>query len=225
MLHTHLKAARPRNAAMTHERYVAAVAALAIARLSPEEAELASKIKLAYGSGPNGTRGVTYFGSWKGQGEDGARPFVEVCAFGEQDWIQLAGTTIHELGHVLAGPGAGHSKAWHAACARLGLRCVLAAGHAYMLANFAPGLREAIEALPKPVDGLPANLASGIGKFMKFRPCGAGHGTRGGKSRGAGSGSRLRLWACECVPPVKVRVASDAFAAHCDHCGAAFGAR
>jgi hypothetical protein len=49
-----------------------------------------------------------------------------------------------------------------------------------------------------------------------------GVGTKGGKSRGKGSGSRLRLWQCECERPVKVRVASDDFRAHCDECGAAF---
>ena len=33
-------------------------------------------------------------------------------------------------------------------------------------------------------------------------------------------GSRYRLWECAC--PVKVRVASDTFAAHCDLCGGPF---
>jgi hypothetical protein len=47
-------------------------------------------------------------------------------------------------------------------------------------------------------------------------------GVRGGKSRGAGSGSRLRLWTCDCQKPVKVRVASDNFRATCDLCGHPF---
>jgi len=37
-----------------------------------------------------------------------------------------------------------------------------------------------------------------------------------------GSGSRLRLWVCDCAKPVKVRVSSDDFRAHCDLCNAAF---
>ena len=35
-------------------------------------------------------------------------------------------------------------------------------------------------------------------------------------------GSRLRLWECKCPRPVKVRVASEDFEAHCDRCAAPF---
>lgn len=35
-------------------------------------------------------------------------------------------------------------------------------------------------------------------------------------------GSRLRLYQCRCSPPVKVRVASDSFAAVCVYCDAMF---
>jgi len=45
---------------------------------------------------------------------------------------------------------------------------------------------------------------------------------RGSKSRGAGSGSRLRLWICDCQKPVKVRVASDDFRATCGLCAQPF---
>jgi hypothetical protein len=44
----------------------------------------------------------------------------------------------------------------------------------------------------------------------------------GGRSRGKGSGSPLRLYHCGCEPPVKVRVASDELRAHCDLCGKPF---
>ena len=54
----------------------------------------------------------------------------------------------------------------------------------------------------------------------KPRPCSAGAGTRGGTSRGKGSGSLMRLWECACTPkPVKVRVAT------CDLCHASFKRR
>jgi hypothetical protein len=53
-------------------------------------------------------------------------------------------------------------------------------------------------------------------------PCRQGIGTRGGCSRGIGSGSRLRLWICNCNPPVRVRVARDAFRAVCQDCRCAF---
>lgn len=56
----------------------------------------------------------------------------------------------------------------------------------------------------------------------RLRPCPLGIGTRGGKSRGAGSGSRLRLWVCGCDEPVKVRVASDDFRATCERCASSF---
>lgn len=212
----------------THEEYVHAVARLAIDHLQdPAEKARASAIKLVYGSGPAGTRGVTFFGSWAhkpagGEEQPASVPFVEICAFGQEGWTQIAGTTIHELGHVVAGPGCGHGKEWHAACARLGLRAVRAAGTDYKPAMFAPALREAIAALPLPEEGAPQRLAAFFGRNVTLKPCGAGIGTRGGKSRGAGSGSRLRLYTCECEPPVRVRVASDAFRAHCDHCSAPF---
>lgn len=209
----------------THESFIAAVAALAARRLPEEERKLVESIKLVYGAGETGLRGVTYYNRWNPAAKVEA-PFVEICAFGQENWIQVAGTTIHELGHVITGPGAGHNKAWRESCERLGLRLARAAGHHYTWAGFAPDLREAIAALPKPDDGEPVNALSqmlgGMFAGRRMRACPMGIGTRGGKSRGVGSGSRLRLYECECSPPVKVRVASDAFAAHCDHCSSPF---
>lgn len=212
---------------VTHEQFVNAVAALAIGRIDDAEsrAKLAA-IKLVYGAGQAGLRGVTYYQRWQNGDPNQAAPFVEVCAMGEESWIQLAGTTIHELGHVLAGFGAGHGPDWKAACERLGLRRIKAAGTNYCLANFDPGLRLAIAALARPSDGQPVSPLSALfpaglgGKAFRIKPCGAGIGVRGGKSRGIGSGSRLRLWQCSCG--CKVRVASDDFAAVHTPCGEAF---
>jgi hypothetical protein len=55
---------------------------------------------------------------------------------------------------------------------------------------------------------------------LKLRPCSAGVGTKGGKSRGAGSGSRLRKFTCGCG--VIARVGRDEFNATCGDCGTAF---
>lgn len=217
----------------THESYVQAVAALVTARLNKGDRAKLDGVKLVYGAGAKGLRGVTYYGRWQGPGDVKANPFVEVCAFGQEDWVQLAGTTIHELGHVLAGWEAGHGNGWKEACARLGLRNAQAAGHAYQLECFEDDVREGLEAIPKPEDGSPVDaliqgLAGGAaGKRFRAGPrgCAAGVGTRGGKSQGVGSGSRYRLYSCECVPAVKVRHAGDALQAKCLCCKGLFTKR
>ena len=90
-----------------------------------------------------------------------------------------------------------------------------------MLSGFDGPLRLAIAALDKPDDGAPVQSFGALLGAIKLRPCGAGVGTRGGKSRGVGSGSRMRLFECECVPPVKVRSARDDLNWACGDCGAA----
>lgn len=227
---------------MTHLEYVQAVRDIVVTRLNAEEQATIARATLVYGAG-SGTnaRGLTFYGAWtcaSGKcehqgGEHGTPParadLVEICAFGEDSLVQLAGTTIHELAHVLAGVGHGHDKAWAAACVKLGLRRCKAAGTHYVPALFSPDIRERIAALPAPSDGsprslvnlgfvaIPLNLQGKIGA----RGCTAGQGARGGKSHGKGSG-RMRKYVCGCEHPVIVRVARDDFAAHCDHCGEPF---
>lgn len=215
---------------MTHELYVRAVASLAIARLNADERSVCEAVKLTYGAGPDGVRGITYYSRWKGGNlpvDNAPRPFVCVCATGQESWTQLAGTTIHELAHVLAGCGAGHGPDWHKACERLGLRRVKAAGTSYKRAMFAPDLRLAVAALPLPADGAPVIDLSSLAILgvspASLRPCQAGIGTRGGKSRGKGSGSRNGLWVCACETPAKVRAArSSGFDATCNKCASPF---
>ena len=205
----------------THLQYIKQIASLASANLSADER---SKIdaQITYSMGKPGLRGVTYYGAWQ-NGSPNPVPFVEVCAAGEENDVQLAGTTIHELAHVLAGHTAGHGKDWKAACRTLGLRCPKAAGTVYRMAQFAPALRNQIAQLISPSDGKPVGM---IGRHqigtVKPKPCPLGTGTRGGKSRGKGSGSRLRRYVCGCNPPVIVRVSRDNFHAHCDICTEAF---
>jgi hypothetical protein len=94
-----------------------------------EDAAKIRRIKLAYGFGQPGLRGVTIYSRWaNGHGPQDADPFVEICAAGEESIVQLAGTTVHELAHVVAGWEAGHGNGWKETCERLGLRCVKAAG-------------------------------------------------------------------------------------------------
>ncbi len=220
----------------THELFIHAVRdiVIAAARAKGEiDAELLDRLahaKLLYGIGDGSYRGVCHYGAWKNG--VGNVDVVEIAASAQESWVQLAGTTIHELAHVLAGFGSGHGNAWKDAAVSLGFKTrPEAAGQVYRLAMFAPSIRHAVYALAARIgDGQPAfrtygagaAQGFGFGAFVKPRPCSAGVGTKGGKSRGAGSGSRLRLWECECERPVKVRVASDTFDATCNVCEAPF---
>ena len=188
-----------KNYAMTHEDFIRSIAGI-VQKYAPQHARAIAGIKLTYGGGPRGARGICYYGKWQ-NGEPKAAPFVEISAFGEESWIQLAGTTIHELGHVVAGPLAGHSNNWKAICAELGLIDIKAAGTDYSIDNFVWQIWEAMDVLNKPDDGVPVNAISGMNGFgnMQIRRvggCSQGIGTRGGTSRGVGSGSRMKKVAC-----------------------------
>ena len=181
---------------VTHEDFIAGVAEIVV-RHAPQHAKAIAAVKIAYGSGPDGTRGVTFYGAWQ-NGEPEAIPFVEISAFGEQGWVQIAGTCIHELAHVVGGFDAGHGREWRDYCAELGLRRAKAAGMDYCLGHFAPAVRRQIVELPKPDDGAPVRkLINRFGRPFTLKPCTAGVGTRGGKSRGAGSGSRQLKVVCQ----------------------------
>jgi hypothetical protein len=145
--------------------------------------------------------------------------------------VQLAGTTLHELGHCLAGRDAGHGPEWKLACQELGLIRCFARSQAYEKRDYAPELWKQINALGRPTDGVPAKRhvsTTGtpvplVALAPKAPPCKAGIGSEGGHSRGPGSGSRLRLYMCQCEkPPNKARVGSDEFKAQCLRCGSIF---
>lgn len=197
---------------MTHEEFIQAVRNAAAGRL--DDAILRQQVlraKVVYGQGRIGVRGICHYEAW--ENENLRHEFVEIGAFCEESPLQLAGTTIHELAHVIAGRGAGHGRTWRMAAATLGLIRSRASDQQYEANDFAPDLKRQIDAIGAPLDGTPI-------LDRRTRPrmhgCPAGIGTRGGSSRGSGSGSRLRLWVCAC--PIKVRVASDNFCATCSIC-------
>jgi hypothetical protein len=210
-------------------------------------------IKLTYGTGAeSGLRGVTWFDKWDcGCGADGKRlegrkPIVGhlIClvATGQEHVCQLIGTTLHELAHAMAGPGHGHGPEWKAACERIGIPgCTVHCSYDWGL--FDPDLVPKLQALPIPNDGMPRSarqvveglrakggaglppglVAGPLPEAPKLRPCGAGFGTRGGTSRGQGSGSRLLKYVCGCKPkPVIVRHAGAALKAQCLVCSKPF---
>lgn len=211
---------------MNHETFIQRVRDIALERISdPEQRAALESCKLVYGAGSPSLRGVTYYQRW--QAGESRVPFVEVCAFGESDFVQLAGTTLHELGHVLAGFAAAHGKDWHHACALLGLRHCKAAGYRYMPASFAPDVRHKLAALVQPTDGTPnpfdVTHPQGFARPLTVRttprPCATTIGAHGGTSRGKGSGSRLRKLTCECG--MIVRASAGAIEEHGapEHCG------
>jgi hypothetical protein len=230
---------RQARRATTHELYLHAVRDVVVTRatkrgaITAEQAERLARTKLLYGIGDGTYRGVTVYGAWHNGSTDsgydadscGCVDIVEVAATGQESWVQLAGTVIHELAHVLAGHAAGHSTAWKDTAVALGFTMrPAAAGQVYHLAMIEPTVRHAVHSLAERIgDGRPEFSAIAIPAAPTTpRPCSAGIGTKGGSSRGKGSGSRMRLWQCGCAKPVKVRGASDDFRATCDHCGTAF---
>src|SRR5215475_3952486 len=137
---------------VTHEAFIHAVRTIVLPRVADEthRARLADS-KLVYGAGHGmGARGVTFYGAWA-NGTPG-HDFLEVCAAGEETTVQIAGTTIHELGHCLAGNTAGHGAGWKAACKVLGLIHAEAAGQSYAPEHFAPDVWTAVAALSVPDD-------------------------------------------------------------------------
>lgn len=208
--------------AVSHEEYLESVRQIAVLRLNDDlSARPLRAAKLVYGSGPASVRGQCIFAAW----DAGVRrDFLEICAQGEESPVQLAGTTIHELAHCLAGPDAGHGKNWRAAAHRLGLENAKAAGQEYRPTDFASDLWAQVAAIAQPTDGSPAFHGEIGSTGVHTKPCPLGIGTRRGKSRGPGSGSRLRLFVCDCVRPLRLRVASrdDYLSVQCLDCKGRF---
>lgn len=212
----------PVRGTATHEAFISAVRDAVAARIidTDNKARLLGA-KVVYGVGSMGAsvRGVCYYGAWSG-----TEAFIEVAAIAQADYWQIAGTTIHECAHAVAGHGAGHGAAWKAVCKQFGLADAAAAGQHYEASSFDAEMLAFIESLPKPDEGKPTLGTAGVQPRMGGTPgrCPAGKGSRGGKVGGKGSGSRLRLFICQCASPVRVRVAHDTFDATCNVCAQPF---
>lgn len=210
----------------THEQWLHAVREIVATRLVDVlERDKLLGLKLAYGAGPRGVRGSTSYGQWQCSDSGRLTDFLSIMATGEESLPQLAGTLVHELGHALVGPGHGHDSAWKQACARLGLRHVKATNTVYSWAGFDSEVCMVIAALGEPTDGKPkfketlGGAATGAVAVV-VTGCQSGLGTRGGRSRGAGSGSRMRKYVCQCGQIV--RAATDTLVAMHIPCGSAF---
>lgn len=199
---------------VTHEQFIQAVRAIGAMRLQdPNERAKVLGVKLVYGAGERlSLRGRTIQDGWV-DGSGDVTAFAEVCAAGQESHPQLACTTLHELAHALVGPGHGHDKVWKEACLKLGLR-LAKAGQRYYPALLAPEVREAISAM-EPADGSPSIL-----HIPERAICSMGVGTRGGKSRGKGSGSRLRKYVCG--HGQIIRASTDELNATCNVCNSQF---
>jgi len=225
--------------ATTHEQYVQAIYRLALkAKLTQQQKSVLRQVKITYGDRRPGVYGTTHFGQWhptaccggKRKPKGHAHPLVTIAAMPGETSLELCNTVVHELGHVLAGIGKGHGPEWVAACKALGLANAKAMGAADGWSDFSPALRKGLRGLGLPTDGAPiaVKLAlndSGVPELVPADPgprpvrtCGAGIGTKGGKSRGAGAGSRYLLWECQCEQPTKLRTTRKDLRVRCLDC-------
>jgi hypothetical protein len=228
---------------MKHDEFIQKVRGIVVGQFErmprPHVAEITVLIdkllavKLVYGAGSGTYRGICFYNAWQ-NGHEESSAFCEIAASGEENPVQLAGTTIHELGHTIA-VGDGHGRAWREACKLLGLRGAKI-GQRYQMGHFSPAIRSQIAQLLKLTDGNPlfavrgGNPFAGLPLTVALKPCPMGHGARGGKSRGTGSGSRLRLYTLEheCLnaqgepQPKKLRIGADDAEIECSVCHKAY---
>ena len=204
-----------------HEEYLHAVRDVFAVRLNEVERVTVLGAELLYGAGRPNVFGTCFYDRWK---REQIHDVIEISAFNERSVEQLWETMGHELAHVIAGHDAGHGPEWKAVAKRLGLRRPMAAGPAG-IEDLDPELMRVLRQIPIPQDGKPVTSSASV---IRTEPipgsrCPLGIGTRDGESRGPGSGSRLRLFMCECPdPPVRARVARDEFDATCGKCGSKF---
>ena len=208
---------------MTHEEFLATIRDTVAGPLDSALGDALRAVKLVYGVGKLGTRGTTVFDAWV-NGHPGAVDVVEIAAIAEESPLQLAGTVVHELAHVLAGHPAGHGPGWKDMARFLGLSRPQAAGQSYQDSDLDTHIL-AVVTTARLDDGKPkfvGAVTSGVRMSTPPgpRPCTAGIGTRGGTSRGPGSG-RLRKWVCGCRTPV-ARVAADDWDVTCNRCRQVF---
>ena len=179
---------------VTHEDYLAAIAA-AVCEQFPATADALSQVHLVFGSGPRRRGLSTLHRAWGGGEAVDPLPLVEIAAIGGLSPAETCHVVLHELAHILA-PGMGHGKVWRHAARQVGLVRPRAAPDAGELADWnaiSPALCTVLQAIPVPTEPAPAEYWYD----WQRRPCGAGYGSRGGSSRGEGSGSRYLKATCQ----------------------------
>ena len=178
---------------ITHEDYLAAITR-AVCDTFPATADALNQVHLVFGAGPRRRGLSTFHRVWGGGEAVGPLPLVEIAAIGGLSPPETCHVLLHELAHVLA-PEAGHGAAWRHAARQVGLVRPRATPDAYELADWqaiSPALSTVLQAIPTPTEPAPAEFF----EDRHRRPCGAGYGSRGGTSRGQGSGSRYLKVVC-----------------------------
>ena len=178
---------------VTHEDYLAAVTAVVCGQ-NPALAEALSEVRLVFGSGPRRRALDPLHRVWNGGEAVEPLPLVEIAAIGGLAPAETCHVVLHELAHVLA-PGCGHGKEWRYAARQVGLLRPRARPDIGELADWSAisaAIRPALQALPEPTERAPAEYFSDWHR----RGCSAGYGTRGGRSRGEGAGSRYLKVMC-----------------------------
>ena len=186
--------------------------------LNEAEREKLLATELLFGAYDPGVYGACFFERWV---RDGIQDVIQISAFWATSQEEMWVTMVHECAHVLAGKSAGHGPVWKATAIRLGLIHPKASGEP-SIEDLHPDLVTVLKAIPLPTDGMPVCDGQGRRRSKGRSGCKVGIGSREGKSRGPGTGSRLRLWLCQCEPPYRVRVASNDFKALCLRCRAEF---